>query len=144
MHDTSRASNNNRCIISGLGFRLPTQLDHSYQQVHGGHSALGELWATKADMIPAIFKTGIFVTAIILLFKFIGFLIGAKHDQFMLATPVEVTQTGPVPMVEIEASKDTPNSGRKKRATATPVVDPSINFDEMFSQLKSTVARFEP
>jgi len=139
----SHAFNNSCCIYSGLGFRLPKELDHSYHEVHGGHSALGELWATKADMIPAIFKAGIFVTVMILLFRFINFMVGAKQDQFLLATPLEVAQTGPVPVVAVEVSKDTGNPSRKRRATATPAVDPAVDFDGMFSQLESTRARFD-
>ena len=94
-------------------------------------------------MMPAIFKTGIFATAIIILYKCISFLLGAKRDTFLL-TPVEVAETGPVPLVAMEISKDPANSGRKKRDTATPVVNPSVDFDRMHSQLQSTLTHYDP
>ncbi len=123
----------------GLGFRVPDTLTGANYLGMGQHTPLGDLWATKADLLPAIFKTGFFITAIVVILKMIAFLVHAKHN-FLLNGPLAV-DASPVPIVSILADRSSSKSDEKTRekreASASPVVDPQTDFDQILAQLES-------
>jgi len=123
----------------GLGFRVPDTLTGANYLGMGQHTPLGDLWATKADLLPAIFKTGFFITAIVVILKMIAFLVHAKHN-FLLNGPLAVDPS-PVPIVSILADRSSSKSDEKTRekreASASPVVDPQTDFDQILAQLES-------
>lgn len=116
----------------------------------GQHSPLGDLWATKADLLPAIFKTGFFVTAILVIVKIIIFLIQAKHNFLVsgplagVAGPAPVVISAQVPVGSLERGSATKEEKRNKRETSgSPVVDPATDFDQILEQLESIRSRFD-
>jgi hypothetical protein len=111
----------------------------------GQHTPLGDLWATKADLLPSIFKTGFFITAIVVIIKVIAFLIHAKHS-FLLNGPLTV-EASPVPVVSILAdrssSKSEESTRTKREVTGSPVVNSQTDFDQILAQLESIRSIFE-
>lgn len=122
------------------------------------HSPLGELWAVKADLIPAIFKTGLVITVIIVIFKVLAFLVYAKHSALLAAgsalagsaapmgiAPVPAAVSPHVPVVSVlaERSKSGEEHSNKIKRDAGPVVDPETDFDAMLAQLESIRSNFE-
>lgn len=126
------------------------------------HSPLGELWATKADLLPAIFKTGFVITVVIALVKLIIFLIQAKNDVLLAgpaaAVPMAAVAGPPAspstPVVSVLAgtAKDSSsidaaaallNRIKRQQETGSPAVHPDANFDEILSQLETIRAQFQ-
>ncbi|KZS12152.1 Uncharacterized protein APZ42_022956 [Daphnia magna] len=129
----------------GLGFRVPDALTGANYLGAGQHTPLGDLWATKAELLPAIFKTGFFITAIIVILKVIVFLVHAK--TLLLPSLIHSVAKPAVPIVSITADRSstkTDESTRAKReASGSPVVDPDMDFDQILSQLETIRSRFE-
>ena len=120
----------------------------------GQHTPLGELWATKADLLPAIFKTGFFFTAILAILKVVVFLIHSKHSLLLPglaggdAATAAVASAPSVPVLTVLSERGSSKSGSedsriKREASASPVVDPHIDFDQILAQLESIRARFD-
>lgn len=115
----------------------------------GQHTPLGDLWAVKAELLPAIFKTGFFITAIIAILKIIVFLIQAKHNFLVsgpLAAPVPAPAVVPIQVIADRSSsapaKD--DASRVKRdASGSPAVDSQTDFDHILAQLETIRSRFE-
>lgn len=135
-----------------MGFRFPDALTGANYFGAGQHSPLGDLWATKADLLPVIFKTGFFVAAVLVILKIIIFLVTAKHN-FLLAGPLgsggSVVAPSPVPVVSVLSneranSKSASDDNRIKRETSgSPVVSPETDFDQILAQLESIRAHFD-
>ena len=134
---------------AGLGFRIPDPLTGASYYGAGQHSPLGDLWASKAELLPAIFKTGFFITAIIAILKIIIFLIQAKHNVLASgplmasAAPAVV----PITVVADRAAGSTKSSADDKRtkrdASASPAVDSQTDFDQILAQFERIRSRFE-
>lgn len=122
------------------------------------HSPLGELWATKADLVPAIFKTGLVITVLIVIFKIVAFLVYAKKSALVgvgstlagsgivgVAPVAPAVATGPVPVVSVlaERSRSGEDSSNKIKREASPVVDAQADFDAMLAQLDSIRSHFD-
>jgi hypothetical protein len=116
----------------------------------GQHTPLGDLWAVKAELLPAIFKTGFFITAIIAILKIIVFLIQAKHNFLVsgpsLATPVPAPAVVPIQVIAERSSapaKDESSRVKRDDASASPAVDSQTDFDQILAQLETIRSRFE-
>ncbi|XP_057374079.1 uncharacterized protein LOC130694955 [Daphnia carinata] len=128
----------------GIGFRVPDALTGAKYLGAGQHTPLGDLWAVKAELLPAIFKTGFFITAIIAILKVIVFLVHAK--TLLLPSLISVAKPAlPVASITVDrSSTKTDESTRSKReASGSPVVDPDTDFDQILSQLETIRSRFE-
>ena len=134
---------------SGLGFRIPDPLTGASYYGAGQHTPLGDLWASKAELLPAIFKTGFFITAIIAILKVVVFSIQAKHNFLtsgLLATSAAPSVV-PISVVADRAASTTKSSADEKRtkrdASASPAVDSQTDFDQILAQLEMIRSRFE-
>ena len=127
----------------------------SHQQIQAPHTPLGELLASKADMMPAIFKTGFTITGILAVIKllagFVHLLVGAKHAKLAAlhkGGSVVASLMGADEPVVAASSKETTKPSRKRRNVASPVFETNsipgsgIDFEAILTQLDSIMSRF--
>lgn len=73
-------------LLAALGFQLPSGVypmaspsapppSSLYPTFQTGHSPLGEMLADKVDLLPSVFRTGLYVTGAVLVFKLMAFLL---------------------------------------------------------------------
>jgi len=137
---------------------LPQSSPPSHHKVQQAHSPLGELMATKADMMPAIFKTGFVITGVLAVLKcaaaFIHMIVGAKQAKMSdlhkggSAIASLLGADEPTATIPKDSTKSTTKASRKRRHLASPVFETNsipgsgIDFEGILAQLDSIIGRF--
>lgn len=137
-------------------------------QMYGGHTPLGELWATKADLLPTIVKTGavvavslaaiklalglVFFKKSLLKKKFAGIKKLAALKKLAAIKAVKGAAAVAVPGALLKDSAessddskdaDEKKSLRKKRAAlASPAMEPEIDYNEILMNLDTLLTNY--
>ena len=135
-----------------MGFQLPPFPGIAPAATYpGGHTPLGEIMATKVDLLPSILKTGLFITVVVVVFKIIAHCLHTFAHIGKLKKQT-VTLAGHVPVVSVSADAisaknaklDDSLGGREKRAaSASPAAPSSVDFDAMIAQLDHILSVFD-
>lgn len=122
-------------------------------QIYGGHTPLGELWANKMDLLPAIFKTGVVVAVALVILKVIFGLLLFKQTLFIKKLAALAKLGAGVGALAVKAplavkatlgDEKAAEEPSRKRRSGSPVVDSETDLEEMASQLDSILEGFDP